>query len=159
MIEAPVTIVLDVRRHPDADRLTIVTVRGAEIDVPPGAAQVPFETHEVVANLDDEGNPRWRRGDWVAYIPEKAVVPEDVLKERGYWNEEKNQGYLGGSKGNRVKMQRFAGFESRGIIFAADMIGGFTEPRLRFNRGAIYGEFSPGDDTADFFGLTEYTPA
>jgi hypothetical protein len=64
-----VTKVSGVRAH--GDNLTIVTLDGIE--------------NEVVANLREDGAPRWLAGETCVYVPEGAVIPDDVLKERGYW--------------------------------------------------------------------------
>lgn len=154
-IEVRVTQVSDVRKHPDADRLTIVTVDG----------------NEVVANLQDDGTPRWQAGEVCIYVPEGAIIPEDVLKERGYWDENKGKGYLGGSKGNRVKMQRFVGFESRGLLFKVKAVwdtapdgSGAVLSHYTIDNGEkwlMFGE-SGENKTVDnetlvrFFGITEY---
>jgi len=148
-MKAPITTVKAVRLHPVAPRLSIVTLEG---DFP-----------EVVANLDDDGNLRWAPGDVVAYIPENAIVPEDVLKERGYWEEGKSKGMLGGSKGNRVKMRNFAGVESRGLIFRCeppviallgdgDLVRGSGEEQITRT-------VRLGDDVGAFLDLEEYFPS
>lgn len=122
------------------DNLTIVTVG----------------EHEVVANKDENGNPRWITGELVIYVPEGAIVPEDVLKERGYWDNTKDKGLLEGKKGNRVKMRRFAGVESRGLLFKVGFA--FDADNNKINvveRDASKEEVCVGDDVADFLGITE----
>jgi tRNA-binding EMAP/Myf-like protein len=164
-MKALVTRVLDVRKHPNADRLTIVTVRGEQIDVPPGAAQVPFQAYEVVANLDDDGNPRWTPGEWVIYVPEGAVVPEDVLKERGYWDEEKDRGYLGGPAHNVVEARKMRGVDSRGLLFKvredsnsyADSCSYFVERGGKDIRVSGLEE-TEHEMVTTFLGLTERAP-
>lgn len=100
---ARIATIADVRRH--GENLTIVTVQD-------GGA-----THEVVANLQQDGTPRWSAGEVVVYVSEGSIVPEDVMKERGYWNEERGRGYLDGNRHDRVKMRRMGGYESRGLLF------------------------------------------
>lgn len=100
---ARIATVSDVRPH--GDNLTIVTVQDGDA------------VHEVVANLQDDGTPRWSVGEPVIYVAEGSIVPDDLLRDRGYWNDAKGIGLLEGKKGNRVKMRRFAGFESRGLLF------------------------------------------
>lgn len=141
-MEVPAAIISNVRPH--GETLTIVSV------IHNG------EQYEVVANLQEDGTPRWKEGEVCIYVPENAIVPEDVLKERGYWNEEKNKGLLGGSKGNRVKMQRFAGFESRGLIFKVedDGQGNYTV----HGADGTYDFVKLGDDVATHLGITEYVP-
>lgn len=120
----------------------------------------------VVANRLEDGSFRWTPGEWCVYVPENAIVPDDVLKERGYWNDEKNKGLLGGSKGNRVKMQRFAGVESRGLVFKIQRASEdwySEDPKPQLWRGltpeteqSISVEM--GQDVAEFLGITEYVP-
>jgi len=100
---ARIATIAGVRRH--GENLTIVTVKDGDA------------THEVVANLQKDGTPRWSEGETVVYVTEGSIVPEDVMKERGYWNEERNRGYLDGNRYDRVKMRRMGGYESRGLLF------------------------------------------
>lgn len=143
-MQVRVTTVEAVRPH--GENLSIVTVDG----------------NEVVANRREDGSFRWAVGEVCVYVPENAIIPEDVLKERGYWNDEKNKGLLGGSKGNRVKMQRFAGHESRGLLFKVGDEGqNWTdEPSgywiYRGNENLDHLEL--GQDVAEFLGITEYIP-
>jgi hypothetical protein len=67
MIQLLVTRVTDVRPH--GDNLSIVTVDG----------------HEVVANRMEDGSFRWEAGEVCVYVPENTILPDEVLKERGYW--------------------------------------------------------------------------
>lgn len=99
---ATVAVINDVRPH--GDNLTIVTVAG----------------NEVVANRKEDGSYRWEAGEVCVYVAEGSIIPDDVLKARGYWDDEKGKGLLEGKKGNRVKMRRFAGHESRGLLFKLD---------------------------------------
>ena len=154
MVKLVVSTVESVRPHPDADRLTIVKVVGID--------------YEVVANRLDDGSARWVAGEPVIYVPENTILPLDVVKDRGYWDDVKNKGLLGGSKGNRVKMQRFAGFESRGLLFKVSNVlqtlgpnpdlSGEYEQDLVVQRGTLIKGAEIGDDVADFFGATEYIP-
>jgi hypothetical protein len=123
------------------DNLTIVTVGD----------------HEVVANKDENGNPRWITGEHVIYVPEGVIVPEDVLKERGYWDDTKGKGLLEGKKGNRVKMRRFAGVESRGLLFKVGFTIDSDNNKINIvERDTSKEEVYVGDDVADFFGITEH---
>lgn len=136
------TTIVDVRQHPNADRLTIVTLDNG---------------FEVVANLQDDGTPRWTVGEVCIYIPENAVIPDDVLQERGYWDDVKSKGLLAGSKGNRVKMQRFVGFESRGLIFKTYI--SYNEVFVRresLNADLLVGGEDHEEVLRKFLGITEY---
>lgn len=131
-MSAIVAIVEDVRPH--GDNLTIVTVMG----------------NEVVANLKEDGTPRWEVGEVCVYISEGSVIPMEVLEARGY--AENGKGMLGGNKGNRVKMRRFAGHESRGLLFK-------TNKYMNKNWVEVDGYDSipvnVGDDVTKYFGIQD----
>lgn len=136
-MEVIVTKVDAVRDH--GDTLTIVTVG----------------EHEVVANKREDGTPRWVAGEMVVYVPEGAIIPNDVLQERGYWDEIKEKGLLEGKKGNRVKMRRFAGFESRGLLFKV-LEPNNAIPSNHIQREYDYLAVEIGQNVMDFFGITEH---
>ena len=129
-MEVLVTKVDAVRDH--GENLTIVTVGD----------------HEVVANKQEDGSPRWTASEPVIYVPEGAIIPDDVLQERGYWDDEKNRGLLEGNKKNRVKMRRFAGVESRGLLFKVS--DGYAI------RGNSKIEVTQGSDVSEFLGIVEH---
>jgi len=89
-----------VEKHPKADRLTINRIG----------------EFTCISNLRDDGTPRYAAGDLVVYIPEAAIVPEWVLKQIGFWDDEKNRGMLSGSGYNRVKAVRLREVYSEGIL-------------------------------------------
>ncbi len=147
-----VTRVTDVRLL--GDNLSVVSVDGIE--------------HHIVANRREDGSLRWEVGEPVIYVPEDAVVPEDVLKSRGYWNDEKQIGSLGGKKGNRVKMRRFGPeedrVESRGLLFKVSKTvptPGFIPTGLFIDRTRNHPEgienisqpIALGDDVSTFLGI------
>ncbi len=68
-----------VEDHPDADRLSIVSILG----------------YRAITNKLEDGSHRYAPGDLVVYVPEAAVVPEHLLKQYGYWDAEKDKGYAG----------------------------------------------------------------
>jgi hypothetical protein len=140
---ARIARVADVRRH--GDSLTIVTVQDGD------------QTHEVVANLQEDGSPRWAKDETVVYVSEGSIVPEDVLRDRGYWDEGRGKGLLEGKRGDRVKMRRFAGFESRGLLFRTRP-GSFMGETFDFvdraghpSRGSRL-----GDDVSEHLGIVEH---
>lgn len=136
----PVLAIDDVYDHPQADRLSIIRVRGYEA---------------ISAKLDD-GSHRFGRGELIAYVPEGAVVPEEHLKARGFWNAEKNCGMLAGREGDRVKAIRLRGVLSQGLVWQAagfdpeDGSAFFAKPD-----GAMV-NVNEGDDLADFFDIEKY---
>lgn len=97
----------------------------------------------------------YQSGDLVAYIGENAVVPEWVLKQYGFWNHEKNNGLLAGSKGNRVKMVKLRGESSLGICIPVkkDDKGFYIE----LQDGQI-SYVCEGIDVADLLEVTKYEP-
>lgn len=146
MTNCIVTTVSAVR--PLGDNLSVVSIEGIE--------------HSVVANRQDDGSFRWSEGEAVVYVPEDAIVPDNVLKERGYWNEEKGIGLLAGKKGNRVKMRRFGPeedrVESRGLLFKLEpcIDGPGTLKTLTEDENPAH-KSKPiwiGEDVTEFLGVT-----
>lgn len=99
--EVLVEQVKNVRDHPNADRLSLLDINGFTC---------------ISAKLED-GSHRYTDGDPVAYIPEGAVLPEWLLKELDFWDEENQKGRLNGSAGNRIKAMRLRGILSLGVVF------------------------------------------
>ena len=132
----PVDSVYD---HPNADRLSIVKIRG----------------YEAITAKAEDGSHRFDKGEPIVYVPEGAVIPLDVLRDRGYWNEEKNQGLLAGSQGNRVKAIKLRGVVSQGLVWKTESIDGRTQ--IRFLSGGD--QVEPVDlhqDVAEFFNIQKY---
>jgi RNA ligase (TIGR02306 family) len=73
-------------------------------------------------------------GDLVAYIPEQALVPLDLLREMGL------EGKLAGKNRDRVKSVRLRGILSQGLVYPAR--DGWTE----------------GQDVAAELGITKWEP-
>src|SRR5690625_48206 len=81
---------VEITPHPNADRLELANVGGYHVVVGKGT----YET-----------------GDLAAYIPEAALVPEEILTEMGL------RGKLDGPQRNRVKVQRLRGIPSQGLCY------------------------------------------
>jgi len=115
------------------------------------------EGHQVIANKREDGSFRWEPGELCIYVSEGSIIPDEVLKERGYWDEEKDRGLLDGGKRNRVKMKKLAGFESRGLLFKVGsyIAGDVKVVTNEWNEDSIDVEI--GDDVTEFFGITEFT--
>ena len=142
--------------HPNADRLTIYNVGG----------------YNCISNKLEDGSDRYNVGDLVVYIPENALLPEWLLKAMGFWNEEKQQGTMAGSAGNRVKPVKLRGIYSEGVLYPAKTIEGLSESviesygynedtRLIFNEQGGYVGFKPaieGEDVSEFLGITKWEP-
>ena len=77
---------------------------------------------------------KYKTGDKVVYIPEQAVVPEELLKEMGL------EGKLAGSKKNRVKAIKLRGVLSQGLVHSAK------------------DEWNIGDDVKEELGIVKYEP-
>lgn len=125
MVEAFITQVVSVR--PLGNNLSVVKVRGSD--------------NEIVANRTEHGDFRWKVNEPVVYVPEGAIVPDDVMQERGYWNDDKKRGLLEGKKNNLVKMRRFGPeedrVESRGLLFKVE------DAHLLFDERGIKSEVFP----------------
>lgn len=99
---------------------------------------------------------RFQNGDLAIYVPEQAVVPDEILQQGGFWKAcepcegsgiefilgENNdrlendcsdckgrggKGILAGSKGNRVKPIKLRGIVSEGILLGLDTLNGMCE--------------------------------
>lgn len=140
-LAARIAVIDDVRPH--GENLSIVTVSG----------------NEVVANRRGDGSLRWAKGEICVYVPEGMIIPDDLLKERGYWDDEKNRGMLDGKKRNLVKMRRFAGHESRGLLLKVGLpetpwFGDEPCNKHWIDRGDQNLSVDVGDDVSDFLGIT-----
>lgn len=139
--------------EPWGEKLSLVKVEGVD--------------KTVVANRKEDGSFRWAPGEPVVYVPENAILPQDVLVERGYWEEGAKKGLLGGSKGNRVKDRTFGrevaedgtvinpGVTSSGLLFKVVEEDGtlFVE---RGGGNETKRSVLPGFDVAEFFEATEF---
>lgn len=124
----------DITNHPDADRLSIVKIRGYNC---------------ISAKLPD-GSHSYNVGDLCVYVPEASIVPNYILKN-GFWDDDKNKGILAGSNGNRVKAIKLRGIVSQGIL-------------LRVTNNTISNETTSlvvkhGDNVAEHLGIVKYEPA
>ena len=134
--------------EPYGENLSIVTTSGG---------------NKVIANRKEDGSFRWTAGEPVAYVSEGSILPEDVLKERGYWDTEKDRGLLDGGPRNRVKMKKLAGFESRGLLFKVQQ-GNVTPPGddeaqnpcYFVARGETMFGAQMGQDVSEHLGITEF---
>lgn len=149
--KAIVATVTSVIKPPESETLTVVTV------------DVAGATHQVVANLQEDGTPRWTEGEVCIYVEDGATIPQDVLEDRGYWEPGAKKGLLGGgSKNNRVKARAFAkqkneagevtfeGFMSEGLLFKLDKSGDALFVSRRMWDGL---RVEPGDDVSSYLGI------
>jgi hypothetical protein len=96
--------VTDVQPNPNSDHLDIVSIGG----------------YTNVANREADNVPRYQVGDFAVMLGDNLILPEWLLKHMDLWNEEKNKGYLAGSKGNRTKSRNVAGIESNVALCKID---------------------------------------
>lgn len=87
---------LEIRPHENADALEIAIVGGYHAVVPKG---------------------QYKTGEFALYIPEAALVPDELLEELGL------TGRLAGSGKNRVKAIRLRGVVSQGIVCRPAALG------------------------------------
>lgn len=144
--EVLVRTIDDIYDHPNADRLSIVKVLG----------------YEAITAKRDDGSHRFEKGEAVVYVPEAAVLPEDVLKDFGFFDAEKGKGMLAGKAGNRVKAVRLRGVISQGLVFPLVYDGIAENGIMYFGQTITRGDFERivrlGDDVAEFLGITKYEP-
>jgi RNA ligase (TIGR02306 family) len=136
----------NVRDHPNADRLSLLDIKGFTC---------------ISAKLED-GSHRYKDGDPVAYIPEGAVLPEWLLRELDFWDNEKGKGRLNGSNGDRIKAMRLRGILSQGVIYPCcgitnEETGTHYRKWMRMADGEIH-KVGIGWDVMEQLGITKYEP-
>lgn len=109
-------------------------VRVYPVEIHPHGNADSLEIAQIQGYKSIVGKGQYRDGDLVAYIPEDAVVPEDVLREMNL------HGKLAGSAKNRVKAIRLRGVISQGICYPA-------KP-----------EWEEGQVVTEQLGITKYEP-
>lgn len=141
--EVLVEKVAKVEKHPNADRLSIVTVRGFQC---------------ISANVGDDNHPRYKEGDFVIYVPQDTIVPEYLLR-KGWWDEKNNKGVLSGRYGDRVKMIKLRGLPSLGILYSVDLYSEY-DPETDFCLKASYPnlDIKEGLDVTELLGFKKYEP-
>lgn len=127
-----------VEDHPGADRLSICSILG----------------YKAITAKNEDGSHRYAAGDLVVYVPEQAVVPHDLLKKYGYWDDAKGKGLLAGAMGDRVKIIKLRGVYSQGLVWPLQTEGASTF--LRYRNDIIYP--MEGADVTEFFGITKHEP-
>ena len=144
----PVVRVASVEEHPNADRLSIVKLEGLG--------------YLCISGKLEDGSPRYKAGDFVVYIPSAAVLPEWLLREMDFWNEETNKGTLAGSNGDRVKPLRLRGIFSEGVLYPvtynpAHWTGNGLSVKVGPDPDDVMEDFLT-DDVSDALGITKYEP-
>lgn len=146
--------VVDVNPHPTKD-LDIVTLDNGS---------------QNVANRPAPNVQRYTRGDYAIVFEENLIFPEWLMRHLDLWNEEKNKGYMAGSKGNRTKGRNMDGISSNVVLCSIKY--NKTQDDGGTNHKIIISEDDPlmqcsitTDDTDElnkqlfeFFDLKTYTP-
>jgi tRNA-binding EMAP/Myf-like protein len=138
---AKVLRVDEVTPHPNADRLSIVLVGHG------------WETHQCVSAKLPDGTPRYKVGDRVVHVAVGSRVPESLLR-KGFWDEEKGKGLLGGDDGNVVHPFKIRGVTSSGILYTVDEFDGFDEGDHFSLAHEFPGRtFEDGEDVSELLGV------
>lgn len=129
--------------HPNADRLSLVTIDG----------------HTCVSAKLADGTPRYKVGDRAVRVPPGLKVPDWLLR-KGFYSEEKGKGLLGGQNGDIVEASKVRGVVSEGILFSVDQFEGYDES-VHFCLIPYLKKIMPtekvvevGDDVAYVMGIT-----
>lgn len=141
--EVLVRTIDEVIDHPNADRLSICKILG----------------YEAITAKNEDGTHRYNKGDAIVYVPEAAVIPDHLLKQYGYWNDEKGMGLLAGRRGDRVKAVRLRKVLSQGLVWPLRKGSFMGTPVLYADNNETHAlGVTVGDNVADFFGITKYEP-
>lgn len=133
--EVNVVRIDDVQKHPDADRLDIVTIGG----------------YLCIANKHEDGSSRYQVGDLVVYIPEQSVLPEWMMKRMEFWDVNKNKPSF-----RYVKAKKLRGIFSQGILYPAIYDDGEWSITRPIND--YMDNIQEGDNVAEFLGIIKYEP-
>lgn len=104
---------VEIEEHPNADRLEVALIGGYKSIVMKG---------------------QFKSGDLAVYIPEQAIVPDELLKEMGL------TGKLSGAGKNRVKATKLRGIVSQGLLYPANE------------------DWEEGADVAETLGIVKFEP-
>lgn len=113
--------------HPNAERLEIAKIMG-------------FET--IISKNS------FKAGDFAAYIPEAAIVPDNVAEKLGLL------GKLNGKGKNRVKTISLRGVYSQGLLYPVNKINE-NEAEITSPEGNVL-RVNVHDDIAEFLGITKH---
>lgn len=139
--EVNVVKIDNVEKHPDADRLDIVTIGG----------------YLCITNKLEDGSSRYQTGDLVVYIPEGAVMPEWMLKQMDFWDVNRDRPAF-----RYVKAKKLRGIFSQGVLYGLEK-GPYDSWALWVDGPKPYHRapdryVKEGDDVAEFLGIVKYEP-
>ncbi len=120
----------NVYKHPDADTLDIV----------------PFGEFYTITRLGS-----FKIGDYGVYLAPGSILPDDMLRRIGMFDEVTQKGSLAGS-GNRIKPKKLRGVVSEGIMY-----GPLTEEEVTALTGLDL-ESSLGCEVKDALGVKKFDP-
>lgn len=134
----------NVENHPNADRLSLVTIRGYKC---------------ISAKLED-GSPRYNAGDLVVYIPEAAILPDWIMKKMGFWDNVNGCGALSGGRKNRVKAIKLRGEFSQGILYPVQSDKVTYDLPIHYVEKEFqdFVKVEEGQDVSEILGITKYEP-
>ena len=123
---------LVIKPHPNADKLEIAEVGGYQCIV---------------------GKGDFKTDDFAVYIPEAAIVPDDLIEKLGL------TGRLAGPKHNRVKAIKLRGILSQGLVCPVDHlpISVIDDYQVDKDTKTLRVSFD-GTDMAKALGITKYEP-
>lgn len=94
---------------------------------------------------------QYQLGDLAVYIPEQAILPDELIKELGL------EGKLAGSGHNRVKAVKLRGMLSQGILYPIVYDAPSASHTLKCEDGC-YTFVKEGDNVADDLGIVKWDP-
>lgn len=121
---------IEVLPHPNADALELARVGGYKSVIPKG---------------------KYKTGDTVIYIPEQAVLPQELVSFLGL------EGKLSGSDKNRVKPVRLRGELSQGIVMSVEDAVSYVDKYFP-NSNTIEFNVSNNGDWQTALGIVKWIP-
>jgi RNA ligase (TIGR02306 family) len=124
--------------------------RRVQIEVHPNADAIELARVDDYISIVRKGE--YQDGDLAVYIPEQAIVPEEILLALNFYEKDEDgtpkryengnlAGGLSGPAGNRVKAMRLRGIVSQGILYRPEGL-----------------ELTEGEDYAEVLGVTKWLP-
>lgn len=86
----------------------------------------------------------YKVGDLVIYFEIDSILPEELLKSQGLWDETKGKGVLGKNAGNTLKTKKLLGVVSQGLVAPISILAGKQD------------YLSENDDCTDLLGIQKH---
>lgn len=86
----------------------------------------------------------YKVGDLVIYFEIDSILPEELLKSQGLWDEAKGKGMLGRSSGDVLRTKKLLGVVSQGLVAPITLIS------------SAQGQMEEDDDCTEYLGITKY---